>query len=292
MLVAEIHGHHVAEAANSEDYLTSSVFGHLRYLTPAVFWQELFRYALGMPNGTSRTLAEYLEKQGVEIGTLEQLSVYFWPRHSLHGIPDLILIFTAPNARSLVIVVEAKLWSEKSGTGDFDQIARYLRLLDDPNGVNPKIPESSLDALIYLTEHDSLAELEASVNAYEDADKGRARVFRLQWQDIVVAARAAISSVIGTDKLILQDVARFLSGRNLEYFRGFNKFKLLNTTFHTHPVVKQRLFFPVPLPSLFQAKSLLQQGALKLFALQPLPNHFTILKGPWCYDHRRLRKAD
>lgn len=41
MLVAENHGKYLKEAHNHEDYLTSSVFGHLRCIPPSQFWSAL-----------------------------------------------------------------------------------------------------------------------------------------------------------------------------------------------------------------------------------------------------------
>ncbi len=41
MLLAEIHGKHLADARDDEDYLTSSVFGHLRYIPPGSFWNSV-----------------------------------------------------------------------------------------------------------------------------------------------------------------------------------------------------------------------------------------------------------
>ena len=158
MLVAELHGHHIPETANSEDYLTSTVFGHLRYLPPWIFWDELFKEALAMPRAMSGTLAGLLQQLGIEVKNFETLEVRFWSRHPEYGCPDLILVFSGATSQPLIILIEAKLWAEKSGTGEFDQIARYLRLLDKPDGVIPRLPETARSVLIYLTEHDSLAE--------------------------------------------------------------------------------------------------------------------------------------
>src|SRR5690348_16713172 len=132
MLIAEINGHRVAEAANSEDYLTSAVFSHLRYLSPKMFWNELFKRVLAMPDTESRTLADDIDQRGIAPNAHSEVSIRFWPTHPVHGCPDLILVFTGPDIEPFVILIEAKHWSAKSGTGDSDQIARYLRLLDDP----------------------------------------------------------------------------------------------------------------------------------------------------------------
>jgi hypothetical protein len=45
MLMAEIRGHGRPETQDDEDYLTSSVFGHLRYIPPSVFWEDFLDWA-------------------------------------------------------------------------------------------------------------------------------------------------------------------------------------------------------------------------------------------------------
>jgi len=281
MLLAEIHGHRIPEAANSEDYLTSAVFGHLRYLPPSTFWQTLFESALAMPKAESKTLGEYLEQYGISANKFDSLEIHFWPRHAVHGIPDLILVFSGASVKPLVILIEAKLWSQKSGTGDFDQIARYLGLLDDPQEINPKLPPSFSSALIYLTEHDSLAELEDSVSVCTNPENARSRIFRLQWQDIVVAGRRTISEVTGFQKLLLNDVMRFLCGRNLEYFRGFHRVRLPDVHLQLATLFKPALFTKVPLPSDFPTRVLIEQNSPRLLTTMTLPVPFNIMKGSW-----------
>ncbi len=280
MLLAEIHGHRILEAVNSEDYLTSTIFGHLRYLPPKSFWQDLFEQALAMPGARSRTLAHHLEQLGIKITDFESLDVRFWARHPVHGCPDLVLVFKGSGVQPLIILIEAKLWAEKSGTGEFDQIARYLRLLDDPDAILPRLPGGAVSALIYLTEHDSLAELEESVSVYGNPREARERVFRLQWQDIVVATEEAVHEAAGTEKLILRDVAAFLSQRNLEYFRGFRRLNLPDMEVQKFEMFALSLFTQVPLPSGLLLKELTAQVSRDLFACTPLPAGFTIKRGP------------
>jgi hypothetical protein len=49
VLLAEIHGKTLEVARDNEDYLTSAVFGHLRYVAPGLFWDELLKRAKGLP---------------------------------------------------------------------------------------------------------------------------------------------------------------------------------------------------------------------------------------------------
>jgi hypothetical protein len=74
MLMAEIHGHVVREAEGSEDYLTSTVFGHLRYLPPDVFWEDFFSKAKGLPvSGMEKTLSHAACEAGANFSRYSHL---------------------------------------------------------------------------------------------------------------------------------------------------------------------------------------------------------------------------
>lgn len=118
MLVAEIHGHVIPEVAGSEDYLTSAVFGHLRYIPPTVFWEEFLSRAIGLPVGASqRSLVDLLAESGVRLCKHKSLDVRFWPAHASLGAPDLVLCFSGAGMPPCVLIIETKLWSGKSGVG-------------------------------------------------------------------------------------------------------------------------------------------------------------------------------
>jgi hypothetical protein len=223
MLVAEVHGKRVAEAQDAEDYLTSAVFGHLRYVPPGVFWPDLFALAtrLSDSGGRETCLTEHLARLGHSVADYSQLSADFWPRHPTCGEPDLLLRFHGGSRPALAILIEAKLWATKSGVGENDQLIRYLRLLDDLEAVDSRWANDAGRLLVYLTPRESSAELLASIRcpAYRSGD--RDRLFRLQWQDVLRAARQATASADEPWATMLRDVAAFLSRRGLEYFAGF-----------------------------------------------------------------------
>ena len=216
-MLAEIHGHVVKELAGNEDYLTSAIFGHLRYLPPAVFWEEFFSYAVGLPaGGVGKDLAAFVADAGAGICEYSSLAVRFWPNHPSHGTPDMALCFTGPGLRTFVLIVEVKLWSGKSGEGDHDQLCRYLRILDDLAAMDLDDTDP-VTALLYLTPRESLPELTETSRLYGAG----ARLFRAQWQDLVAAAQESMAGSRGIATEILRDVTAFLRARGLEYFRGF-----------------------------------------------------------------------
>lgn len=226
MLIAEIHGHVVKEAAGSEDYLTSAIFGHLRYLPPSVFWEEFLAHAVGLPaDGAERTLAAFVADAGHRIREYLSLAAFFWPSHPLHGTPDMVLCFAGPGLRTFVLAIEVKLWSGKSGEGDQDQLCRYMRILDDLGALVPGLGRKALadavTALLYLTPRESRRELIETSQVY--GNSGCERLFRAQWQDVAAAARKSMADADGIRKEILRDVAAFLRARGLEYFNGFTR---------------------------------------------------------------------
>jgi hypothetical protein len=260
MLVAEIHGHIIPEAQGSEDYLTSAVFGHLRYLRPRLFWKDLFANAFNLPIGTpAKTLTAVLANKGIDFRMFDSVTAHFWPSHPKYGIPDCMICFNGSKQKAVAILIEAKLTATKSGTGEHDQLARYMRLLNEGGGFGGRLPAGCDSFIVYLTDHDSTAEIEESIAACSDPDDARHRMFRLCWQDIIVTAKNAHAS--GIEALILDDVAAFLRLRGLEYFRGFSSGQI--------PELRPKL-------GRFYTRLLFRQ-------LQ-LPQHFTVQRGAWVHE--------
>jgi hypothetical protein len=229
MLLAEIHGKSLEQARESEDYLTSTVFGHLRYVPPGPFWDDLLNKARGLPStdGREPSLGRVLADAGLAPSSYTSMSAHFWKYHPLHGEPDLLLSFTGPGRQPLTLLVEVKLWSGKSGAGADDQLVRYLRILEDLEAFGVPVSEPAGRRLIFLTPHESLAEIESSAAYFDDPVRDRDRLFRLQWQDVKAAAVRGAGGTDGLTHLILDNVAQFLSRMALEYFSGFRRLESL-----------------------------------------------------------------
>jgi hypothetical protein len=220
LLLAEIHGKSLEAARDNEDYLTSAVFGHLRYVPPGPFWDDLFRRAKGLSgtDGCERSLGLLLA--ATPFAGYSDLTVHFWSKHGAHGEPDLILVFNGP--APLVVLVEAKLWSEKSGTGERDQLVRYLRILEGLNAIDVHVPAQASRYLVYLTPRDSQRELDDSATHLDNPIRDRPRLFRLQWQDVLEAAEATSPHSPEPARTILADTACFLRALGLVHFRGMS----------------------------------------------------------------------
>jgi hypothetical protein len=229
MLMAEIHGHAAAEIAGNEDYLTSAVFGYLRFVSTSSFWEAFFSRARGLPiEGREHSLQEYLDYQNICLSEFTKIEAAFWPAHPCLGTPDVALCFSGrPDCSPFVLIIEAKLWSGKSGSGPDDQLRRYLSMLKSLSKLSLPVAPAALSnattALLYLTPHESLTELEETSALCNDEPELRTRLFRAQWQDILAAAGEARTSTDPITSTILADVAAFLNTRGLEYFRGFNQ---------------------------------------------------------------------
>jgi hypothetical protein len=216
MLIAEIHGKRFPEAEGQEDWLTSAVFGHLRHIAPGAFWADLLDRARTV--GTGFSLYSQICADGIHFNRYSKLDIHFWKSWEGYGEPDLIMRFSGGDQSPLIIVVEVKLDSGKSGTGENDQLKRYLQLLDDRQALSLLFPESSHRYLIYLTRVFSKLEIEDSIRVSVSAGIGdaRDRIFGLQWQDVLES-----SSAHAAGEPLLDEVAQFLKVRRFEAFRGF-----------------------------------------------------------------------
>jgi hypothetical protein len=175
-----------------------------------------------------------LKEFGVELSEYDSLEVRFWPSHNSLGTPDLCLCFSGPQTLPSVIMVEAKLGAGKSGTGDNDQLLRYLLLLRQLDEL--ELPLAAADrkravkALLFLTPHDSAAEINETAELCASHADLKHLLFRAQWQDIEAAASACALDASGHARMILHDISGFLRRRNLEYFAGFAQVALPPTT--------------------------------------------------------------
>lgn len=219
MLLAEIHGKRFPEAEGQEDWLTSAVFGHLRQIPPETFWGDLFECAQSVEEGNP-SLSARLHQADIYLTSYSNLEVRFWSYFEKYGEPDLILIFSGPEGPPLIVIIEVKLDSGKSSTGNDDQLKKYLDLLDDKAALPIWTDRQDHRYLIYLTRTFAKHDIEESVQIAASGGKTGAanRIFGLAWQDVLdCAARYSDRSPL------LDEVARFLRVRGFEAFRGFRK---------------------------------------------------------------------
>lgn len=278
LLLADIHGHALTAAKDDENYLTSAVFGHLRYIRPKYFWQRLFSFARGLPEAPTRqSLADFISRGGDSVSEYEFLNVFFWPRHLRYGEPDLLFSFTGYGLRPVVLIVEVKLQSGKSGDAE-DQLVRYLRSLDELEGFSGlNLPHDSLRALLYLTPRESLAEIRDSLKSSPDPCRDQNRIFRLQWQDFIPACDGSLPTGQPQIDMILRNVRQFLSSRQLEYFAGFLQVATPPGLQAREAAFSTFLFRLDPPPELEVKKARFS----RLFGQLDIPELFVLRRAPW-----------
>jgi len=180
--------------------------------------------------GVEESLGEAIARGcGIEnLSGYTSLRAHFWSKHRQWGEPYLLLCFSGVGP-PLYILVEIKLWSDKSGENEEDQLVRYLNVLDDLpwlDSLDSTTPvEDAVRFLIYLTPRETLSDVRASLGSVPIENQGHARqrLFRLRWQQVGEVARRVAKTAPEPTKTILLDVAQFLHVRGLEPFDGFNR---------------------------------------------------------------------
>lgn len=226
MIEAELRGKVPSKLQDVEDLLTSAVFGLLQYVPPCTFWSALLTRA---ESRRAKLFVERCRELGAHISDYENVKVHFWPVHQEFGEPDLLLVFSGAEQLPLCFIIEAKLWANKSGIEQQDQLNRYLAALKDPEWLG-KITgfrgPMALPGLIYLTPRAAWLELSDSIEHAPNYLVAEASLFLLQWQDILEVAHQVFPQADQPQRTMLSRVADFLEHRGLDYFRGFSHIPL------------------------------------------------------------------
>jgi len=224
MLQAEIKGKFYS---SSEDVLTSSVIGSMRYLSSPSFFVELLNNSF---NGNGEAL--HVD------GTIKKITYLFWERLE-NSEPDVLVMLENEDATYHVICIEAKFlsgkYSKEDETVDLmerknfqrDQLARELEDLHSSNFYKyVSIPPSKVNdiSLIYLTNDTSIPHVElldSSVHArLPDAEK---KMFWLSWSMIYSTVCEWIPYGTAQDQCILYDLKLLLEKKGLNSFSGLSR---------------------------------------------------------------------
>ena len=79
----------------------------------------------------------------------------FWPNLPEYGEPDLLVVFRGQDCRELILCIEVKYYSSKSGEGENDQLRRYFEALDMQASAN----DTTFLGIVYLTMYPSIEEV-------------------------------------------------------------------------------------------------------------------------------------
>jgi len=221
---AELAGK-LPELKSYEDYLTSCIFGVLKYLSPNDGLFPLLNASFSYQQ--KKSLEAYLKLQNVELTDFDKVQCHFWPRSSIYGEPDLIITLEG-NLGSFLVPIEIKYFSGKHGEGEKDQLMRYYLALSSIEGRQSFHQRFSGDilAFIYLTPFEAEYEIEQSLNILrtKGIEEAQNKFFHLKWQEIFKVVDLLLSNEQDSyKKAIYEDIKRLLEFKNLLPFAEFSE---------------------------------------------------------------------
>jgi hypothetical protein len=233
MVDAEIRGKLGADASRAhdraEDLLTSTVFGLLRYLPFEVGVLRVLSSAMPVAMLNGALHVEHDDDAAARwlgLTSVSSCQLSFWPSFGPHGEPDLLVtLFDRAGRPTHLLVIEAKLYSPKSGEAgdddaglaqdvpDPDQLVKYWQGLRGSRLADADVPRT----LLYLTSHPAAPSEELA------ATLARAPSMRLGWLSWRDVWRVAANVARGPDRpLAATDLARLLAHRGFSYFDGLH----------------------------------------------------------------------
>lgn len=212
----------------TEDILTSTVFGTLKYLRSDIilipFIESAFLY-----NDQRTTLWEKLNSEGIELRCYREVEYVFWPRNNNYGEPDLVILFKnhIHGYDDFLLIVEAKFKSPKTGTEEKDQLVRYYEAVikDIENFSEPAISsfKGKKGYIIYLTEAEAYSDIIASSyllgNKYNELTD---QIFHLKWQQLYKTFEIMYEFCFSNEKTIVDDLIEYLKKLGLRDFSGIS----------------------------------------------------------------------
>jgi hypothetical protein len=232
MTIAELHGKISHSGINLhdqlEDLLTSDVFSACKYTRAESLLLPFLRSAKSLEG---QSLA------GSIPSTVIAVKYRFWPLLR-RGEPDLLISLQLDSGKHILVLIEAKYFSFKSGSAleeeqleiahaPSDQLAReYLDLLEAHRLFHIRKSDIAFRSLIYVTAHRLMpeADLQESIreiNHFKPSEKAPA-VYWTNWFGLhPILART--SHLLDWEKPILKDLKLLLERKHLVQFQGFSR---------------------------------------------------------------------
>lgn len=250
MTIAELHGKISHTGANlhdqMEDLLTSDVFSVCKYVRPATLLLPFLRTAIDL-YGTSvgNALSEHVS----------EVDYCFWPLLQ-HSEPDLLLCLHVGNGKHILVMVEAKYYSPKSGRllemedlevaqGPSDQLAReYLDLLDAHQHFGLQNQDIQYRCLIYLTAHRFIPIKSLQESMSEILHHVSASAVNLLWTSWFKLHPLLREETywLPWEKPILQDLCLLMERKAMIAFSGFRSLQNLKSITETPVYVRGGYF--------------------------------------------------
>jgi hypothetical protein len=205
----------------SEDVLTGTIFGNLRYFST----QELLIDFLNQSNNLDNT---YLA-----LNKNNTYSIYFWEKYynsnnNKINEPDLVLL-----NNENIIIIECKYFSFLNEEGDIvngrekynNQLLRYSSIIEDYYGTKKN------KILIFLT-NDKTKPLDLLTKTIEKINP-EIKLYWLSWMKLYRCIKNHDRNLLNTgEKLLCDDLIKFLEKRNLTGFYGFEYADILSESFY------------------------------------------------------------
>ena len=196
MIEAVVHKKVVSELQNSEDCLTSTVWGLLKY-RPMRTVLARFLGKARLYGNSEKCLRDKIRENRFE---QDRFKVTFWKRVPEFGEPDILI-----ECGDFILLVEDKLYAPLSGE---DQLTKYGMLLKTQYSKYEKY-------VIYLTAHWDMP----SGISTEGLD---GMVYWLSWYELHTVVSELESELEVVAKEMASDLIRYLSCFGFYYFRGFS----------------------------------------------------------------------
>lgn len=228
MIQAELKGK-LPDVENKEDILTSNVFGMLRYLPPQKGIFKILEAAKDYSERRSSFL-ENLKAQSIDLCDYNDVDYLFWENSPEYGEPDIVLIIKSSNGshKQLMLCIEVKFLSEKSGIGEYDQLKAYTLSLADREKRkafgNPKIArfDGIFLGTIYLTNY---SQFRSVLDTLKEIGKTgylgfESKIYELRWNEVTKTLLRFHSENEYENKLV-NDLVLLLQKKNFVDFEGF-----------------------------------------------------------------------
>ncbi len=212
----------------TEDILTSTVFGTIKYLKPDAvlipFIESAFLY-----DENRTTLWQKLNSEGIELRCYREVEYVFWAWNQNYGEPDLILIFRnhIHGYDDFLLVVEAKFKSGKSGTDENDQLVRYFEAINNDIESFSETAVSGFKGrkgyIVYLTESEAYSDISATSQIIQSRyNEMKENVFHLRWHQLYKTFETMYPFYSTYEKAIVDDLMQYMEKVGLRDFSGIS----------------------------------------------------------------------
>jgi hypothetical protein len=213
---------------HKEDILTSTLFGMLKYIRPNVALIPFIESAV-LYDDKHTNLWQKLKSDGIELRCYREVEYVFWSNNLNYGEPDIILVFRKHihNDEDFLLLIEAKLKSEKSGTGENDQLARYYTAIQSDIGNFLETSVSGFTGkkgyIVYLTEYNAFSEiLDSTLEIKKLFSNHSDKIFHLKWHQLYKTFEMMYPDYTTQEKEIVDDLLLFMDRIGLRDFSGIS----------------------------------------------------------------------